>query len=55
MAKKTVAGYRDKSQAKTFTKVVRAIKNPETGAYTYREDIVPTDMVKEFLKDQKEG
>lgn len=53
MAKKTVAGYRDKSQSKTFTKVIRAIKNPQTGAYTYKEDIVPTDMVQTFLKDEK--
>jgi hypothetical protein len=55
MAKKTVAGYRDKSQAKTFTKVIIPIKNAETGAYSYREEIIPTDMVKEYLKDQKDG
>lgn len=53
MAKKTVAGYRDKSKSKTFTKVVRCVKNPETGSYTFKEEIVPTDMVKDFLKDQK--
>lgn len=53
MAKKVVAGYRDKSKSKGFTKVIRAVKNPETGAYTYKEDIVPSDMVKDFLKDQK--
>ena len=53
MAKKTVAGYRDKSQSKGFTKIIRAVKNPETGAYTYKEDIVPSDMVSTFLKDQK--
>ncbi len=53
MAKKTVAGYRDKSQSKGFTKVVRAIKNPDTGSYTFKEDIVPSDMVQQFLKDQK--
>ena len=53
MAKKTVAGYRDKSKSKGFTKVVRAVKNPDTGSYVFKEDIVPTDMVKEFLKDQK--
>ncbi|GAB4416097.1 MAG: hypothetical protein OHK0039_25250 [Bacteroidia bacterium] len=51
MAKKTVAGYRDRSQSKQFTKVVRAIKNPETGAYYFKEDIVPTDMVSQFVKD----
>jgi hypothetical protein len=53
MAKKTVAGYRDKSAAKGFTKVVVAVKNPKTGAYTYREEIVPTDNVDEFLKEAK--
>mgnify|MGYP006255698127 CR=1 FL=1 len=53
MAKKVVAGYRDKSKSKQFTKVIRAIKNPETGAYTYKEEIVPTDMVKSYLKDNK--
>ncbi|MEL6675034.1 MAG: DUF4295 domain-containing protein [Bacteroidota bacterium] len=53
MAKKTVAGYRDKSKSKGFTKVIRAVKNPETGAYTYKEDVVPTDMVQQFLKDNK--
>lgn len=53
MAKKTVAGYRDKSQSKGFTKVVRAVKNPDTGSYTFKEDIVPSDMVQQFLKDQK--
>jgi len=51
MAKKTVAGYRDKSKSKTFTKVIRAIKNEKTGSYTYKEEIIPTDMVKDFLKD----
>ena len=53
MAKKTVAGYRDKSKSKGFTKIVRAVKDPSTGAYTYKEDVVPSDMVKEFLKDNK--
>ena len=53
MAKKTVAGYRDKSAAKSFTKVVVAVKNPKTGAYTYREEIVPTTGVDEFLKEAK--
>ena len=53
MAKKVVAGYRDRSKSKGFTKIMRAIKNPQTGAYTFKEDIVPTDMVQEFIKDNK--
>ena len=53
MAKKVVAGYRDKSKVKTFSKVIRPVKNPETGAYTFKEDIIPSDMVSDFLKDKK--
>ncbi len=53
MAKKTVAGYRDRSNAKGFTKVIRAVKNPKTGAFTFKEEILPNDMVNEYLKDQK--
>lgn len=53
MAKKTVAGYRDKSKIKSFTKVLRAIKNPETGAYTFKQDIIPSDEVKNFLRENK--
>ncbi len=53
MAKKTVAGYRDKSQSKGFTKVIISVKNPKTGAYSFKEEIIPSDMVNEFVKDQK--
>lgn len=53
MAKKTVAGYRDKSESKAFTKVIRAVKNPDTGSYSYKEEIVPSDMVKDFIKENK--
>lgn len=53
MAKKTVAGYRDKSKAKAFTKVILPIKNPKTGAYTYKEEIVPSDQINDFVKNNK--
>ena len=53
MAKKTVAGYRDKSKVKSFTKIIRSIKDPKTGSYTFKEDVVPTDMVNDYLKDNK--
>lgn len=51
MAKKTVAGYRDKSAAKAFTKVIVPVKNAKTGAYSFREEIVPSGNVKDFLKE----
>jgi len=52
MAKKTVATLKDKS-AKGYAKVIKSIRSPKTGAYTFREEIVPLDMVKETLKEVK--
>lgn len=49
MAKKTVASLRDKS-AKGFVKVIKSIRSEKTGAYTFKEEMVPEDEVKEFLK-----
>ncbi|MDX2284527.1 MAG: DUF4295 family protein [Bacteroidia bacterium] len=51
MAKKAVAGFRDPSKTKQFTKVLIPVKNEKTGAYGYKEEIVPTDGVQQYLKD----
>jgi hypothetical protein len=48
MAKKVVASLK-KTDGKSFAKVIRAVKSEKTGAYTFREEIVPSDMVKEVL------
>ena len=48
MAKKVVASLK-KTDGKSFAKVIRAIKSPKTGAYTFKEEIVPADLVKELL------
>ncbi len=48
MAKKVVATLQSKS--KKFTKVIRAVKNPKTGAYTFEEKIMSADLAKEYLK-----
>ena len=48
MAKKTVASIQKKG-AKAFTKAIRAIKNEETGSYSFKSEIVPKDKVKEFF------
>lgn len=50
MAKKVVAGFRDKSKAKAYTKVIVAVKN-KNGAYSYKEEIVPSEGAKDFVKD----
>jgi hypothetical protein len=50
MAKKVVATLRDKSALKSFAKVIKAVKSPKTGAYTFKEEMVPVDNVQEMLK-----
>jgi hypothetical protein len=47
MAKKVVATLQ--TQGKEFAKVVQMVKSPKTGAYVFKESIVPNDQVKDFL------
>jgi hypothetical protein len=47
MAKKVVATLQ--AQGKEFAKVIRTVRSEKTGAYTFKEDIVPNDKVQEFL------
>ncbi len=47
MAKKVVATLQ--SSGKDFAKVIKMSKSPKTGAYTFKEDIIPTDQVKEYF------
>jgi hypothetical protein len=37
------------AEAKNWTKVIKAIRSPKTGAYTFKENIVHKDLVKDFL------
>lgn len=37
------------AEAKNWTKVIRAVRSPKTGAYTFKENIVHKDKVKDFL------
>lgn len=47
MAKKTVATLQ--SQGKDYAKVIKMVKSSKSGAYSFKEEIVPTDQVKEIL------
>ncbi len=47
MAKKVVATFQ--TQGKEFAKVIRMVKSPKTGAYVFKETVIPNDQVKEFL------
>ncbi|MBL0741559.1 DUF4295 domain-containing protein [Chryseolinea lacunae] len=48
MAKKVVASLK-KTDGKSYAKVIRAVKSEKTGAYTFKEEIVAADLVKEIL------
>jgi Domain of unknown function (DUF4295) len=37
------------AEAKNWTKVIKAVRSPKTGAYTFKEQIVHKDKVKQFL------
>lgn len=49
MAKKVVATLKTGS-GKEFAKIIRAVKSPKTGAYTFKEEMVPNDNVKQYFK-----
>ena len=38
------------AEAKNWTKVIRALRSPKTGAYTFKEEMMPSEMVKETFK-----
>jgi len=37
------------AEAKNWTKVIRPVRSPKTGAYTFKEAIVHKEKVKEYL------
>jgi hypothetical protein len=44
MAKKTVASLQT-GGGKNHTKVIKMVKSPKTGAYTFKEEIVTNDQI----------
>jgi hypothetical protein len=48
MAKKTVATLKT-GDGRTYSKIVRVVKSPKTGAYIFQEEMVPNDQVKAAL------
>jgi hypothetical protein len=48
MAKKTVATLQT-GAGKNYSKVIKMIKSPKTGAYSFKEEIVHNEDVKEWF------
>lgn len=54
MAKQAKTAIKTKDQkaasdAKNWTKVIKAVRSPKTGAYTFKESIIHKDKIKEYL------
>ena len=50
MAKKVVASMKQKGAVKGMAKVIKMVKSEKTGAYTFVEDIIAVDDVKNFFE-----
>ena len=51
MAKKTVASLHEGSkEGRSYTKVIKMVNSPKTGAYYFDEQMVPNEKVQEFFK-----
>ena len=50
MAKKVVATLKKEGGVK-YAKFIKAVKNPTTGAYTFKEEIILQDEVNAALKN----
>ncbi len=37
------------SEAKNWTKVIKSVRSPKTGAYTFKEAIIHKDKISDFL------
>ena len=40
------------AEAKNWSKVIKAVRSPKTGAYTFKEAIVHKEKVKDFLAEK---
>ncbi|MFM7765201.1 MAG: DUF4295 domain-containing protein [Sphingomonadales bacterium] len=49
MAKKVVATLKKEGAGSDYVKVIKAVKSPKSGHYTFREEIVSQDAVKDFF------
>lgn len=50
MAKKVVASLQS-GAGKTVTKCIKMVKSEKTGAYEFKEEMIPNSLVKDFFKE----
>ncbi len=50
MAKKVVATLKTAGSGKNFTKCIKMTRSDKTGAYSFKEEVIPSDQVADFWK-----
>jgi hypothetical protein len=51
MAKKTVASMHESSkEGRSYSKVIKMVKSPKTGAYSFNEQMIPNEKAQDFFK-----
>lgn len=48
MAKKSVATFRV-GDGRSYSKVIKMVRSPKTGAYCFQEEMVPNEAVKDYF------
>ena len=48
MAKKAFSTFK-KGDGRTYSKVIKMVKSPKTGAYIFQEEMVPNEAVKDYF------
>lgn len=48
MAKKAVASLQ-KGEGRIATKCIKMVKSPKSGAYAFREEMIPNVLIKDFF------
>ena len=48
MSKKSVATFK-KRDGRTYSKVIKMVKSPKTGAYIFQEEMIPNEAVKDYF------
>lgn len=50
MAKKAVATFKGgKGDGRSYSKVIKMVKSPKTGAYIFQEEMIPNEAVKDYF------
>jgi len=50
MAKKVVASLQ--TEGKNIVKIIKTVRSPKTGAYSFKSEFIPTEKLKEYLSQK---